>query len=147
MASSWTLVALMVATGALIAFQAPVNASLARNVGVFEAALVSFVVGAGLLLLAVFLLGKGDLRAVSRVPAWQLLGGALGAGYITTIILVVPRIGVATLMVTALAGQLAAALLIDQRGWFGVEPHPLDARRVAGVVLLFLAVLLLNTRK
>lgn len=147
MTSSWALLALMVAAGALIAFQSPVNASLARSVGVFEAALVSFVIGAGLLLIAVLLLGKGDLRAVARVPAWQLAGGALGAAYITAIILVVPRIGVASLMATALAGQLAAALVIDQMGWFGVEPHPLDARRVAGVVLLFLAVVLLNTRK
>jgi transporter family-2 protein len=147
MTSSWALVALMVGAGALIAFQSPINASLARNVGVFEAALVSFVIGAGLLLLLVLLLGKGDLRAVARVPAWQLAGGALGAAYITTIIVVVPRIGVASLMVTALAGQLATALLIDQMGWFGVQPHPLDVRRVAGLAFLFLAILLLNSRK
>ena len=71
----------------------------------------------------------------------------LGAAYITTIIIVVPRIGVASLMVTALAGQLATALFIDQMGWFGVQPHPLDARRVAGLGFLFLAILLLNSRK
>ncbi len=145
--STFPLALVMMAAGAMIAFQSPINASLARNVGAFEAALVSFATGTGLLLLVVLLRGKGNVRALAGVPAWQYLGGLLGAAYITAIILLVPRIGVGSLMVTALTGQLGAALLIDRMGWFGLAARPLDARRLAAVALLFVAVLLMTGRK
>src|SRR5690606_41074577 len=77
---------LMIVAGALIAFQSPINAALGRSVGVFEASLVSFIIGSLVAAGVVFFFGKGDVRAVTQVPWWQLLGGVLGLLYVTLII-------------------------------------------------------------
>src|SRR5690606_2751909 len=76
--TTWGYVGLMIVAGALIAFQSPINAALGRSVGVFEASLVSFIIGSLVAAGIVFFFGKGDVRAVTQVPWWQLLGGGLG---------------------------------------------------------------------
>lgn len=143
----WFYIGLMVLAGALITFQSPINAALARKTGVFEAASVSFCVGALLLLALLPVLGKGSLRAVADVSPWQLLGGVLGALYVSAIILVVPKIGVAAAMVGVLAGQLTAGVLIDRAGWFGLHSRPLDPSRVGAIVLIFVALWLMLPKK
>ncbi|MCI0572363.1 MAG: DMT family transporter [Myxococcaceae bacterium] len=145
--TSWSYVGLMVLAGALIAFQSPINAALARGVGVFEASLVSFAVGTVAAVVVVTALGKGDLGTVLGVPRWQLLGGLLGLTYVTLIIVSVPRIGVTVVMVTGLLGQLVTAMLIDHFGWFGLAVRPVGVPRLAGVVLLFVALYLINWRR
>jgi bacterial/archaeal transporter family-2 protein len=146
--TSWSFVGLMVVAGALVAMQSPINAALARGVGVFEASLVSFAVGTLAAVVVVILFGGGRLSAaVAQVPRWQLLGGLLGLGYVTLIILSVPRIGVTAVMVSGLAGQLATAMLIDQFGWFGVGVRPVTPSRVLGVVLMLASIYLISARR
>jgi transporter family-2 protein len=143
----WTYVGMMIFAGVMIGFQSPINAALSKKVGLFESALVSFSVGALTLVLVALLVGKGNLRDVAHVPWWQWLGGVLGAVYIVTIIVGVPQIGVTTVMVAALIGQLATGLLIDHFGWFGVTPRPVDWHRLVGVALLFASVWLIYGKK
>ncbi|MCC6131250.1 MAG: DMT family transporter [Acidobacteria bacterium] len=143
----WFYIGLMVVAGALITFQSPINAALARKTGVFEAATVSFSVGALLLLALLPILGRGSLRAVVEASPWQFLGGILGALYVSAIILVVPKIGVGAAMVGVLAGQLTAGILIDRAGWFGLHSRPIDPSRVAAIVLIFVALWLMMPKK
>ncbi len=138
---------LMVLAGAMITFQSPINASLARRTGLVEAAAISFVVGALLLLALLPLFGRGSVRGVAGAPSWQLLGGVLGALYVTVIILAVPKLGVSAAMVGALAGQLVSGLLIDRFGWFGLHGRPLDGSRIAGIVLVFVALWLMTPKR
>lgn len=140
-------IGLMLLAGAAIAFQSPVNAALSQRTGPLEAALVSFTVGAAILFVAVRLVGTGSIQAAHRAPPWMLLGGLLGALYITAIVLSVPRLGVTPTLVAALAGQLASSLLIDRMGWFGVPARPLDASRVAALVLFLVALWLLTPKR
>ncbi|WP_018133409.1 DMT family transporter [Effusibacillus pohliae] len=144
---SWAFVGLMIVAGVMIGFQSPINATLSRKVGIFESAFVSFSVGTLTLLMVVALLGKGNLREAAHAPVWQFLGGVLGAIYVTAIIVGVPQIGVTTVMVAVLAGQLATGLLIDQFGWFGVQQRPIDWQRAAGVALLFVSIWLIYGKK
>jgi bacterial/archaeal transporter family-2 protein len=55
-----------------------------------------------------------------------------------------PRLGVAATLVLTVAGQMAAALLLDQWGAFGLMVRPLSATRMAGAALLVVAVLLIR---
>lgn len=140
-------VVLMIAAGAMIAFQSPINAALARSIGVYNATFLSFAVGvviAGIIAAATG--GGGSLRQVGQVPWWQWIGGALGVAYVTTIIVAVPRIGVTTMMVAALAGQLTTAMLIDHFGWFGIEPRAIELRRLLALPLLGAALWLIHKR-
>jgi transporter family-2 protein len=142
--SSGLVVVMMVVSGALMAFQGPINAALRLHVGVVESSLISFLVGTVALIAIVAVAGKGSLLAARHAPPWQLLGGLIGVLFVTTSLLAVPKIGVPGMIVAALAGQMIAGLLIDRYGWAGVAARPIEPTRLAGVALLLASVVLIN---
>ena len=142
--SPWLVVLMMMAGGAMMSCQAPINAALRNHVGIFESSLVSFLVGTLILVLVVLFAGKGSLGAVRNVAWWHLLGGLIGAIFVTATLLAAPQIGVTRMVMATLAGQMVAALLIDRFGWLGIPRQPIQLTRVAGVALLVVSVALIN---
>lgn len=142
--SPWVVVLMMVAGGAMMSFQAPINAALRNHVGIFESSLVSFSVGTLALIAVVLLAGKGNLGNLRHVSWWHLLGGLIGAVFVTATLIAAPKIGVTGMIVATLAGNMVAALLIDRFGWVGITARPIDLPRIAGVVLMAASVLLIN---
>jgi bacterial/archaeal transporter family-2 protein len=123
--------------GGLIALQPPINAGLGRATGNLPAALVSFAVGTLLLALIVALSGKaGGLASTFDVRWYYLLGGMLGAAYVTIALIAVSSIGAGGVAAATITGQLTTAVIIDRLGILGLEETPLGATRIAGVVLL-----------
>jgi transporter family-2 protein len=133
--------------GAMIPFQAGINAQLAQLVnGPIRAALVSFLVGTVVLLVAAAIMPR-PLPSISKLggaPWWIWIGGILGAFYVAVSVVVAPRLGAATLVGAVVAGQLGAALLIDQYGFVGFPVQHISPGRIAGVVFLFAGVLLVR---
>ena len=142
--SPWLVILMMVAGGAIMSFQAPINAALRTHVGMWEASLISFGVGTLALILMVVVAGKGSLANVRQVSWWQLLGGLIGAVFVTATLIAAPKIGVTGMIVATLAGNMVAAILIDRFGWVGIAPRPIDLPRVAGVLLMVVSMLLIN---
>ena len=142
--SPWMVVLMVAAGGAMMAFQAPINAALRVHVGIVESSLVSFSVGTLALILVVLLAGKGSLGAIRNVSWWHLLGGLIGAIFVTVTLVAAPRIGVTGTIIATLAGNMVAAVLIDRYGWVGIAPRPIDPMRVAGVLLMVVSVVLIN---
>lgn len=134
---------LMVMAGAVSALQPGINARLAQKVGILESAFVSFAVGASCLAAVVLLFGRGNLRGISEAAPWEVLGGVMGAFYVTCLVLAVPRIGTTAAMAAAIAAQLAAGLALDSMGAFGFRELPVDFPRLAGVLFLVLGSLLI----
>jgi bacterial/archaeal transporter family-2 protein len=125
------------AVGGLIALQPPINAGLGRATGNLPAALVSFAVGTLLLALIVALVGQaGGLSSTFDVRWYYLIGGLLGAGYVTVALISVSSIGAGGVAAATVTGQLTAAVVIDRLGILGLEQTPFSAARIAGVVLL-----------
>ena len=123
--------------GGLIALQPPINAGLGRATGNLPAALVSFAVGTLLLALIVALSGKaGGLSSTFDVRWYYLIGGMLGAAYVTLALIAVSSIGAGGVAAATITGQLATAVVIDRLGILGLEETPLSATRIAGVALL-----------
>ncbi|MGA2193600.1 MAG: DMT family transporter, partial [Nitrospirota bacterium] len=81
---------LMLAAGISVALQPIINANLAARVGTVQSSFISFTVGAAVLGVAVIFYGHGSLRDLPGVPWWQLTGGALGALFVTALIVAVP---------------------------------------------------------
>lgn len=135
--------------GALIAAQAPINARLrlilSSPVG---SGLVSFLVGTVILVAAVAVVGDGGsvLGGLGGGPWWAYLGGACGAFFVVATILSAPRVGVTTTFVAVIAGQVAAAALIDRYGWLGQASIPWSAERIIAIVLLLVSLALLLRR-
>lgn len=126
--------------GGAIALQAPINSTLGRAIGTFQAAAVSFAIGTALLVAIVVLAagGFGDLGQARHVSWYYLTGGLLGAAYVTTVLVTVRPLGAGGVTAATIAGQLTAAMIVDQIGVLGVERQPITAGRLLGVVLLAL---------
>ena len=140
----WAFVLFGLAAGAMLPFQAGVNAQLAEYVGSpLRAALVSFVVGALVLLPVVALFARGlpSGERIDAAPWWVWLGGALGAFYVAGSITSAPRLGAVTLIGVILAGQALASLVVDHFGMVGFDEHPATIGRIAGMLLIALGVL------
>lgn len=130
-------VALTAVAGGLIALQAPINAGLGRSTGSLAAALVSFAVGTVALTAIVVLSGKaGGLGSASDVSWYYLIGGLLGAVYVTNALIAVAAIGAGGVAAATITGQLVASVTIDRLGLFGLEEVPLSPERLIGVALL-----------
>lgn len=144
MTGTYMIIALL--AGALLPMQAAINAQLRYALGTaVQAALVSFAVGTLALIAYALAVRSGlpDSRMVSQAPWWVWSGGLLGAAYVLSAIIVTPRLGAASLLGLALAGQLIAALVMDHYGLLGLAVQPLSSLRVLGVLLLVAGVALI----
>jgi transporter family-2 protein len=125
------------AVGGLIALQPAINAGLSRATGSLAAALVSFMVGTILLAVIVTLAGDaGGLGSTFDVRWYYLIGGLLGAAYVTVALITVKTVGAGGVAAATITGQLTASVVIDRMGVLGLETVPLTATRMAGVALL-----------
>ena len=128
---------LMALIGGLVAMQPAINAGLGRETGNLAAALVSFAVGTLLLALLVTVSSKaGGLSAALDVEWYYLLGGAIGAAYVFTALVVVSYVGAGGVAAATITGQLIASVVLDRLGVFGLEETPITLERVLGVALL-----------
>ncbi len=130
-----------------VAVQAAMNAQLGAALQApIASSLWNFTLGTLVLalLLAFGLFGRPSLGALLSAPWWAYLGGVLGAIFVTTTVLAVPRVGTAVTLGSIICGQLIGALLIDTFGWLGVKPIPLDLSRLAGVVFLIAGVVMVQ---
>ncbi len=135
---------LTVLAGGLIALQAPINGRFGRTIGSLPAASVSFALGLVVLLAIVTIRGEvGRLGEAAHVPWWYLIGGVLGAAYVTTVLVTIGTLGAGAVVAATIAAQLTVSLLIDQFGWLGVARDPITVTQVMGVVLLALGVYLI----
>lgn len=129
---------LTAAVGGLIAMQPVVNSGLGRETGSLAAALISFIVGTIALGAIVIVAGQaGGLRATFDAGPVYLLGGLLGAAYVTMAIFAVREIGAGGVAAATIAGQLTFAMLLDRIGFLGLQQTPITLGRLVGVVLLW----------
>jgi transporter family-2 protein len=133
-----------VLAGCLVGMQAPVNARLGKSIGSIQAATFSFLVGTVVLLaIAAFVSGGlGELANFGRAPWWALVGGLLGAVYVTVALIAVRTLGASGLTAVVIAGQLAISVAIDRFGLFGLARQHIGVSRIAGLVLLVAGVVL-----
>src|SRR3954453_11251523 len=130
-------VLIMALVGGCIALQAPINAGLGKSTGTFAAATISFGVGTLLLAAIVVVSGKaGGLSNVAHVDWYYLLGGALGAAYVFSALVLISHIGAGGVAAATVTGQLTTSVILDRIGFLGLEQTPLSFSRVLGVVLL-----------
>ena len=130
-------VLIMAIVGGCIALQAPINAGLGKSTGNFAAATISFAVGTVLLAAIVAISGKtAGLSNVTHVEWYYLLGGALGAAYVFSALVLVSQIGAGGVAAATVTGQLTTSVLLDRIGFLGLEQTPLTLGRVLGVALL-----------
>ena len=127
-----------VIAGGLIAIQSVLNASLGQRAGNLGAVLMlTFVSTGGLILLILVFPSTASFKNLPGLSEWYLyLGGILGIAILAAPILLVPRIGTTTTLITIILGQTIMALLIDQFGMFASPKVEISIARVIGVFLV-----------
>jgi transporter family-2 protein len=137
-------VVLGVGAGCLVGMQAPINSRLGRSVGSAEAATVSFLVGTVALVLILLIArgGIGGIGQIGRAPWWALVGGLLGAVYVSVALVAVRTLGASGLTAVVIGGQLVISVVIDRFGLLGVTRQAVGVQRIAGLVLLAAGVVL-----
>lgn len=140
-----TLVALL--TGIAIAVQSTVTSRVGGIIGDIRTGILTNTMGgivAGSLMLVWFLReGPQVWKIPPIVIGVTALSGILGVFIITGISFSLQRAGVAAGLASVILGQLALSFIIDALGIGGVEPIPISATRILGIVVAGFGVYLL----
>lgn len=133
--------------GGFLSIQGSINAHLSSFLKhPLQASLTNFLVGTVILILLNIILKTSmpTFAEMKTVPWHLFLGGAIGAMFVTSVVLLIPRIGVTTMLAASIAGQLIVAAVIDHFGFFNVAVHPISLSRVAGIIMLILGIVLIQ---
>ena len=124
--------------------QAPINGMLGRSAGKLAAASISFLIGTVVLVAITAVSGaEVHLHEAAKLPWYYFTGGALGAAYVTTVLVSVRTLGAGGVTAATIAGQLSTAVLLDRLGVLGLLEKQVTFARVAGVALLAAGVFLI----
>jgi bacterial/archaeal transporter family-2 protein len=139
--------ALALAAGAALPVQGAINAQLRTDLDApIAAGAVSFVVAAAGMgaLLAATRAPRPQLEPLRRLPWWGWLGGLVGATYVTSVFLLIPKIGTAPTIALTVAGQQVASVFVDRYGLLRLPRRPVPPARLAAVATLLAGVLLIT---
>ncbi len=144
---NWIFLVLAFLIGISNAVQSGVNAQLRESLNnPILAGITSFSLGL-VILLIVFACFNQDpipkIEDIRHIPLNRFLGGALGAFYVITVILIVRKIGSSNMMCLIIAGQMATVMTIDHFGLQGFAIHQITWPRLAGAVLVVAGVVLI----
>ncbi|HML49217.1 MAG TPA: DMT family transporter [Clostridia bacterium] len=133
--------------GAAMSVQGVMNTRLSEKIGLYESNM--FVQGTAfvLSLVAMWILGKGQLREIATVNRWYLLGGAIGLVITITVMLGIAHLSPTLAISTILLAQLIVAALIDGLGLMGTEKTSFHWQQFAGVALIALGVVCFKWQK
>jgi transporter family-2 protein len=128
--------------GAAMSVQGVMNTRLQDRLGLWEAN--AFVQGTAfaLSLIVMFIFGKGDWRALTTAPKWNLLGGALGLVITVTVMLSIKGLNPTVAISTILIAQLLVAAAIEYFGWMGQEKAAFALKQWLGLALMLGGVVL-----
>ncbi len=145
--SNYVFLLIAVLAGMMMPTQAAVNHKLAGVVSSpVLSAFISFAVGTLALLVYILAAGipLGNLSAAKNAPLIAWTGGIMGAFFVASAVILVPRLGVALTFSLIIAGQMLVTLIIDHFGLLGVPVKEINYMRVIGATLITLGVILIR---
>lgn len=145
--NNYFFIILAVLAGMMMPTQAAINNKLADYVeSPILAAFISFAVGTLALFVYIVATGTplGNLLNIKNAPLIAWVGGILGAFFVASAVVLVPRIGVALTFSLIIAGQMLITIFIDHFGLFGIAEKPINLWRVLGAVLITSGVILIR---
>ena len=131
-------VALTAVVGGMVALQGPINSGLGKTIGNQQAAFFSFATGTIILAVIAGLAkgGFGQIADAKTLAPQYLIGGLLGACYVSTVLVTVRTLGAGGIVAATIAGQLTVSVIIDQLGILGLDKDPISVSKAIGVLLL-----------
>lgn len=135
---------LAVAVGAFVPLQASLNTLLGSYMKTpLMATLINFLVGlftAVIVMMVFFRESFPGVSELSKVPWYGFVAGVLGVLFITTVVVLTPRIGVTNMLAGAMVGQLIMSVIFDHFGWFGMPQQNISWTRILGILFLVVGI-------
>jgi transporter family-2 protein len=143
--------AIALGSGLAIGVQATLFTLIGRSIGPMRASLVLNVTGglvAAIVLLAVLgIQGNKNWNISRSTLVIAVIAVTLGLFIVTGVSLAFQRTGIALGVATVFLGQMLIGIVVDTLGLAGTAAVPLDLRRLLGVVVMAVAILLLTHQK
>lgn len=131
------VVAIGLIGGIAVGTQAPIAGAMAQRVGGASSSFIVHIVGTVASAALLLIRGGEQIHQWRELP-WYMLGcGLLGLVLYLSLGQTVPKLGAAAAVTLVIVGQLAASILIDHFGAFGIPVRSLDANRIMAALLLF----------
>jgi transporter family-2 protein len=143
----WGILAALL-SGTLMSVQGVFNTEVTRQTSLWvSTGWVQF--SAFLVCVAAWLLtGRDNVGILWQVEQkYTLLGGVIGAFITVTVILSMSALGPAQSAMLIVIAQLTVAYLIELFGWFGVERQPFLWRKVLGMAIAILGIVIFKWQK
>lgn len=125
-------------SGVAMAVQGSINSSLGKVIGLWESTFIVHVVGLLMVTLLLFIcrLGNGCLTDIVKAPWYSYLGGILGVLIVYSVVLSIPKVGVAPATTAIVLAQVFTAGLVDHLGLFGMKKIPFSLYNIIGTLLM-----------
>ena len=140
----WIFIAFV--AGTFLPIQAGLNAKMGKALqSPVHASMISFIVGV-LTLIAYIFLTKEQVSwaGIRTAPAYVWIAGALGAFYVTAMILAFPKIGPALTFGLVVGGQMLMAVILDHFNLLVSQQHSINIFRVLGILLIVAGVIIIR---
>ena len=135
------LVALI--SGALMSIQGVFNTEVTKQTSLWVSTGWVQLSAFAVCVLAWIFTGRDSIAALWQVEnKYTLLGGVIGAFITVTVIKSMNSLGPAKAAMLIVISQLIIAYVIELLGWFGVEKQPLTMRKVAGMAIAIIGVVI-----
>lgn len=146
------LITLAAAAGMILPLQPGINSQLQNKLGsAWVAALVSFTVGTLTLLSLVSVLRLStspgilpSMNSIRTAPWWAWLGGLIGAVFVSSSIILAPKLGAVLFIGAVVFGQIISSTLLDHFGIVGYSKQPTNPGRLIGIALILAGVVLIQ---
>ncbi|MBR6770185.1 MAG: DMT family transporter [Lachnospiraceae bacterium] len=130
-------------SGALMSIQGVFNTQVTKASGIWVANAFVQLTALLVCLVAWLFTDRSSFGTLLKVePKYMLLGGAIGAFITYTVIRGMELLGPARAVMLIVISQLIVAYVIELLGWFGVEKQPLEWRKVLGMLIAIVGVVL-----
>ena len=132
--------------GTFLPMQEGLNSRLGKSIeSPVYASMISFITGAFAVLIYVLITKQHvSWAGLKTAPAYTWIAGALGAFYVTTVILAFPRIGPALTFGLVVLGQMVIAVLLDHFNILVAQQHNINIWRILGVILIVGGVIIIR---
>ena len=146
-----TGIAVALGSGLAIGIQSTLFTLIGRAIGPVRASLVLNVTGgfvAGIVLLAALGIGGTKQWNVPRTTLiTAVIAVTLGLFIVTGVSLAFQRTGLAVGIATVVLGQMLIGVVVDALGLAGTQAIPVDLRRLLGLAVMTIAIVLLTHQK
>ena len=132
--------------GAAMSVQGVLNTRLSEKTGLYESNVIVQGTAFLLSLIALYFLGKGNIKEITNINKFYLTGGAFGLLITISVMLAIGKLSPSVATSIILVAQLTVSALIDAFGLMGSEKIPLHWNNYTGFLLMIAGVLIFKLK-